>query len=88
MGQATTPAANGSCPQVWFDIAADLKPNFFGCTRLAADAIRFAFHDAGECLSKPQNENAALLIGFLQPATLPRTNPTVPRAAVQMARCF
>jgi len=44
--QPTTPAANGSCPQVWYDVAADLKSNFFGCTRLAADAIRFAFHDA------------------------------------------
>jgi hypothetical protein len=48
--QPATPAANGSCPQVWYDIAADLKSSFFGCTRSAADAIRFAFHDAGEWL--------------------------------------
>jgi hypothetical protein len=41
-------ATNGSCPKVWFDIAADLKFDFAGCHPLAASAIRFAFHDAGE----------------------------------------
>ena len=52
--QPATPAANGSCPQVWYDIAADLKSSFFGCTRSAADAIRFAFHDAAGYSSKNQ----------------------------------
>jgi hypothetical protein len=41
-------ATNGSCPKVWFDIAADLQFDFAGCHPLAASAIRFAFHDAGE----------------------------------------
>jgi len=44
--QRATPATNGSCPDIWYAIAADLKLNFLGCNRLAADAIRFAFHDA------------------------------------------
>jgi len=37
-----------SCPQVWYDISNDLKRSFSGCNQLAANAIRFAFHDAGE----------------------------------------
>lgn len=35
------------CPQVWYDISNDLKRSFSGCNQLAANAIRFAFHDAG-----------------------------------------
>lgn len=60
---------NASCPQVWFDIAADLKSNFFGCTRLAADAIRFAFHDAGERTSETPNAQCCPLL-----TKLARTN--------------
>lgn len=41
------PEGDGACPQVWFDIATDLKAEFNGCNRQARDAIRFAFHDAG-----------------------------------------
>jgi hypothetical protein len=37
-----------TCPQVWFDISRDLKQSFQGCNQLAANAIRFAFHDAGK----------------------------------------
>lgn len=37
-----------SCPQVWYDISKDLKRSFSGCNQLAANAIRFAFHDAGK----------------------------------------
>lgn len=51
-----SPAAIGTaddepeeCPQVWYDIAKDLKSEFDGCNRRAASAIRFAFHDAGMC---------------------------------------
>jgi hypothetical protein len=36
-----------ACPQVWYDISRDLKRSFSGCNQLAANAIRFAFHDAG-----------------------------------------
>lgn len=41
------PEGEGACPQVWFDIATDLKAEFSECNRQARDAIRFAFHDAG-----------------------------------------
>jgi hypothetical protein len=37
-----------TCPQVWYDISRDLKQSFQGCNQLAANAIRFAFHDAGK----------------------------------------
>jgi hypothetical protein len=37
-----------ACPQVWYDISRDLKQSFQGCNQLAANAIRFAFHDAGK----------------------------------------
>jgi hypothetical protein len=39
---------SNSCPQVWYDISKDLKQSFKGCNQLAANAIRFAFHDAGK----------------------------------------
>jgi hypothetical protein len=35
------------CPQVWYEISKDLASSFAGCNQLAANAIRFAFHDAG-----------------------------------------
>ncbi|KAM0714471.1 hypothetical protein Q7P37_010258 [Cladosporium fusiforme] len=41
-----------ACPQVWYDIAKDLKSEFSGCNRRARDAIRFAFHDAAGYSSK------------------------------------
>ncbi|KAF2725639.1 class II peroxidase [Polychaeton citri CBS 116435] len=41
-----------SCPSVWQTVAADLKPAFNGCSRQAAFAIRFAFHDSGAFSSK------------------------------------
>lgn len=48
---ARPPASNGNnanrCPQVWYDISRDLASSFAGCNQLAANAIRFAFHDAG-----------------------------------------
>ncbi|KAL1583088.1 hypothetical protein WHR41_08270 [Cladosporium halotolerans] len=50
----TTAPSGGSCPQVWYDIARDLKTEFFGCNRQASDAIRFAFHDAAGYSSKNQ----------------------------------
>lgn len=39
-------ARDDSCPKVWTAISIDLKASFVGCNRAAADAIRFAFHDA------------------------------------------
>ena len=51
---ARSPAGNNNnnnnvnrCPQVWYDISKDLASSFAGCNQLAANAIRFAFHDAG-----------------------------------------
>jgi hypothetical protein len=41
-----TPRAK-TCPQVWYEISSDLAASFSGCNQLAANAIRFAFHDAG-----------------------------------------
>lgn len=40
-----------TCPQVWYDIAADFRREFNGCSRYASTAIRFSFHDAGTLLS-------------------------------------
>jgi len=42
-----------SCPSVWSDIAADLSKDFSGCNPRAANAVRFGFHDAGECCRGP-----------------------------------
>lgn len=45
--EAVDTTVNDQCPQVWYDIASDLKGSFSGCSRNAAAAIRFAFHDSG-----------------------------------------
>lgn len=38
--------SDGSCPQVWSQVASQLKSDFNGCNDYARNAIRFAFHDA------------------------------------------
>ena len=38
-----------ACPEIWSEVAADLRRAFHGCSRQASTAIRFAFHDAGQC---------------------------------------
>lgn len=45
--EAVDTTVDDQCPQVWYDIASDLKGSFSGCSRNAAAAIRFAFHDSG-----------------------------------------
>lgn len=41
--------ASSACPEIWSEVAADLRRAFNGCSRQASTAIRFAFHDAGQC---------------------------------------
>lgn len=41
-----TSGSSGSCPQIWSQVASQLKSDFSGCNDFARSAIRFAFHDA------------------------------------------
>ena len=65
-GLFTITAAQGSCPEIWSTVAADLQAEFSGCNDDARAAIRAPFHDclnngcdgslvlAGEC-SRAEN---------------------------------